>query len=293
MAFRRITGKEFETLGYDRLPLNRVLREYQKGIAPDRIQVRLQNLEEQLDALENQEGVFTRDINQNTVEFDSITEGASEVLWKMLLKAPAKKPVSTDGWNKVLRGKTREWNRALRTYDKRTYSLQQAKENERVNAGRLLDFQRNYSRELEAIYGMKDINSQRIVDKDFALERLTRTGKSSRVAEAGLIAQYGIIPAQELFDPESKYLSADERIQLSMTISRRKYAIPLNILIAYVEDLTGRIQSFSRMVSDANELKGNIDMAKLHSAIQQLRYERDALYDSVIQRTSGGLDADI
>ena len=149
-------------------------------------------------------------------------------------------------------------------------------------SNRILDFQRNYARELDFIY------SQGVANQDFAWQRLTRQGKSSRISETMLIARYGTIPFERLFD--SEHLDSVERVALAET-----YLVPLEFINKRAKRVEERIRETIDMIANAHELgaQGEAFRNKLNTELDGLKYERDALYDLAIRRTSKGPDKNI
>ena len=218
MVNRGITGKDFETLAYGNLPLDRLLKEYPKGIAPPRIFSRLQNLEKQLDEMEGEQAVLSK-------------------------KSRLRETSQLFDWTK---------------------KREEAKRDE------ILGFQRNYAKELEVIYSQ--INP-RLVDQDFAKQRLTRPGKSSRIAETVLIAEHKVIHPEELFG--LGHLDAVDRIQLAKAkFESGEYIVPLRVLINYVEALPQKMRASPQ-------------------SVPELLYEFNSLYALAVERTSEGPDKNI
>ncbi|MDD5700023.1 MAG: hypothetical protein PHH00_02405 [Candidatus Nanoarchaeia archaeon] len=295
MANRGIIADDFISQDYKHLPLDRVLNAYQTaGISPHLVFSRFQNLENRFYDLEKEQAGLANDYRRKSSELEDL-EGRQKNVSSYEIPTLRKSLRSIRGAGK---NRTKSVKEMLAELEKRVQGLrqeieyllpevEQAKKKEELKRDEVLDFQKAYSAEMEFVY------SQKVADEAFAWARLRRPGKF-RIAEPLLIVKSGLIPLESLFDSES--LDAVDRVMLAKAKSPDgEYIIPLEFLASRVKNLPGRIKALLDMASDVEQIGDYrfADKDKLDRRIQGLLYERDALYELAVQRTSKGSDRKI
>ncbi len=220
----------FVEKSYEELPLENVLGKYQEeGIDEAVIFSRLQNLENHFQKLNFKRRGKELLYRESNIELGRIEEEL-EPLRNLKKRAYDKRDIK----EKFRIKKNLELER-----EKILKKIQERDSQRKISSYKTRKFDENFEKELEYIY------SKKIVSENFAWLRLIKPGKF-RIGEPLLMAQYGIIPLESLFNCE--YLDSTDRRTLFNFV-------PQEMLEKRLGELPIRIKSLKKLIEDAEDLE--------------------------------------